>query len=228
MITLQKAGGIAALVEALTYIVGFAVIATLLNPGDTEGWSQAQKLSFLLERKTFFQLWTLFIYVVFGVTLVVLAIALHERCKAKAEALMSIATAFALIWAGLVIASGMVASVGLETVARLHAHDVAQAVAAWAVIGSIQDGLGGGVEVVGGLWVLLISAVSLRSSALPKFLCYLGVAVGLAGILTVAPPLAELSAVFGLGQILWFAWIGVLMLRREDAQHQASPTGAST
>jgi hypothetical protein len=44
----------------------------------------------------------------------------------------------------------------------------------------------------------------------------LGVAVGTAGILTVAPPLTEVGAVFGLGQILWFAWIGVLMLRRMD------------
>lgn len=55
-----------------------------------------------------------------------------------------------LIWAGLVIASGMVASVGLEAVATLHAKDVAQAVTAWVAIAAIQDGLGGGVEIVGG------------------------------------------------------------------------------
>lgn len=217
MISLQKAGGVAALLAALAYVIGFAVIATLLNPGNTEGWSQAQKLSFLLERKTLFQTWTLFIYVVFGVVLVVLAVALHERFKTKAGALAPIATSFGLIWAGLVISSGMVASVGLETVAKLHSQDVAQAVSAWAVIAAIQDGLGGGVEIVGGLWVLLISAASLHSRALPTLLGYLGVAVGMAGILTVAPPLSELGAVFGLGQIPWFAWIGALMLRREDA-----------
>jgi hypothetical protein len=218
MVTLQKAGGIAALLEALAYVVGFAVIATLLNPGNTAGWSQAQKLAFFLERKTIFQVWTIFIYVLFGVALVVLAVALHERFKPKAAALMPIATSFGLIWAGLVIASGMVASVGLETVAKLHPQDVAQAVSAWAVIGAVQDGLGGGVEIVGGLWVLLISVASLRSSALPRLLNYVGVVIGMAGILTVAPPLSELGAVFGLGQILWFAWIGVLMLRRDDAQ----------
>lgn len=228
MVTLQKAGGIAALVEALAYVVGFTVIATLLNPGNTEGWSQAQKLSFLLERKTLFQMWTLFIYVVFGVVLVVLAVALHERLKTKAEALMPIATSFGLIWAGLVISSGMVASVGLEMVAKLHSHDVAQAVSAWAVIGTVQDGLGGGVEIVGGLWLLLISTASLRSSALPRILSYLGIAVGMAGILTVAPPLSELGAVFGLGQILWFAWIGVLMLRREDAPPAVAADAAAS
>ena len=217
MSTLQRAGGVAALVEAVAYVIGFAVIATLLNPGDTEGWSQAQKLAFVLERKAMFQTWTLFIYVVFGVALVVLAIALHERLKTEARALMPIATSFGLIWAGLVISSGMVASVGLETVAKLQAQDVAQAVSAWVVIGAVQDGLGGGVEIVGGLWVLLISAVALRSGALPKLLGYLGVVVGMAGVVTVAPPLGEFGAVFGLGQILWFSWIGVLMLRRDDA-----------
>jgi hypothetical protein len=218
MITLQKAGGIAALVEAVAYVVGFTVIATLLNPGQTDTWSQAQKLSFVLERKAIFQMWTMFIYVVFGISLVVLAVALHERFKINSLALMSIATSFGLIWAGLVIASGMVASVGLETVAKLHSQDVAQAVAAWAVIGAVQDGLGGGVEIVGGLWVLLISASALLSGALPRLLGYFGVVVGMAGILTIAPFPRELGAVFGLGQIIWFAWIGVLMLRGNKAE----------
>lgn len=214
MPSLQKAGGIAALVEASAYMVGFVVLATLLNPGSTEGWTPAQKLSFVLERKTIFQAWTLFIYVVFGVVLVPLAVALHERLKADAPALMQVATSFALIWAGLVIASGMVASVGLEAVAALHAKDVAQAASTWVVLGAVQNGLGGGLEIVGGLWVFLISLASRKSTALPKVLTYLGFIVGLAGILTVVPALGELGAVFGLGQILWFAWIGLIMLRK--------------
>ncbi len=214
MITLQKAGGIAALVEALLYIAGFAVMATLLNPGSTEGWSPAQKLSFVLESKTLFQIWTTCIYVIFGAVLVVLAVALHERLKTGSSGLMSVATPFGLIWAGLVISSGMVASVGLEAVAKLHSLDVAQAVTLWAAIAAVQDGLGGGVEIVGGLWVLMISTASLHSSALPRPLAYLGFAVGTAGVVTVVPSLDELGAVFGLGQILWFAWMGVCLLRR--------------
>jgi len=35
MFNQQKAGGIAALVEAAAYVVGFVVMATLLSPGDT-------------------------------------------------------------------------------------------------------------------------------------------------------------------------------------------------
>ncbi len=213
MFNLKKAGGFAALFEALAYIVGFAVMATLLNPANSEGWNSAQKLSFILEKKAIFQSWTLFIYVAFGIALVVLAVALHEQLKEKSPELLKVATPFGLIWAGLVIASGMVASVGLETVAAMHAKDAAQATAAWVVIDAIHNGLGGGVEVVGGVWVLLISAASLQAARFPKALGYLGVVVGLAGILTVVPMFKDLAAVFGISQIFWFAGVGFVLLR---------------
>ena len=217
MFNLQKAGGIAALFETLAYVVGFSVMATLLNPGNTEGWSSAQKLAFVLERKPLFQTWTIFIYVAFGIALVVLAVALHERLKDKSLDLMKIATPFGFIWAGLVIASGMVASVGLEAVAATYSRDVAQATSTWVVIDTIQNGLGGGVEIIGGVWVLLISAASLRCAVFPKALGYVGILVGLAGVLTVVPMLKDLAAVFGISQILWFAWTGIIMLRRDHS-----------
>ncbi|MBD8527062.1 DUF4386 family protein [Pseudomarimonas arenosa] len=214
---LQKAGGAAAIINALLYVIGFAVMATVLNPGSTESWSAAERLSFVLERKVLFQAWTTLIYVVFGLVLVVLAAALHERLKAASAHLMQITTAFGLIWSGLVIASGMVGSVGLEAVASLHATDPTRALSTWTAIGAVQNGLGGGVEVVGGLWVLLISQVARGAQGLPKALAYFGFVVGIAGLLTIAPPLAELGAVFGITQIVWFAWLGMVMLRRPIA-----------
>lgn len=217
MLNLQKAGGIAAMIEALFYILGFAVLATLLNPGDVDGWSSLQKLAFILERKAIFQAWMIGIYVVFGLLLVVLSVALHERFKAHSLGLMQVATAFGLIWAGLVIASGMVAVIGLDAAATLHGKDAAQAALLWSVIGTLQEGLGGGVEIVGGLWVLLLSVVAMRSRVLPAALNYVGLAVGLAGVLTMIPWLGDLAVIFGLGQILWFAWIGALMLRRANS-----------
>ena len=213
MINLQKAGGIAALIQALAYIMGFAIIATYLNPGDTESWSSLQKLIFVLERKTGFQLWMIFIYVVFGIALVVLAVAIHERLKEHSSALVQVATPFGLIWAGLVIASGMVASVGMESAAALHAKDAGQAASLWLAVGVVQKGIGGGVEIVGGLWMLLISFAALRLNEFTKALNYLGMLVGIAGLLTIAPRLTELGAAFGLGQILWFIWIGLLLIR---------------
>jgi len=209
-------GGLAALIEAGMYIAGFTVMFGLLAPDNAADLDSVQKLAFLVERQAIFQTLHLLIYVAFGIFLVVLTVALHERLKARAAALMQMATAFGLIWAGLVIASGMVANIGLETVAGIYLEDPAQATLVWLAIGAVQNGLGGGVEIVGGLWVLLISCAALRSQQLPKLLNMIGLFVGAAGLLTAIPGLTDLGAVFGLGQILWFLWLGVFMLRHSQ------------
>lgn len=210
---LQKAGGMAAIVEALAYIVGFAVMFTVLMPPNADTLSAGEKLAFMLGKQGIFQAWNLFIYVVFGVLLVVLSLALHERLLAREEALTKVATAFGLIWAGLVIAAGMISITGLLAAAKLHSIDPVQATTLWQTVSAVQEGVGGGIELVGGLWVILVSWSALRQGAFPRWLNYLGLAVGLAGILTIIPPLKELGALFGLGQIAWFAWLGVVMLR---------------
>lgn len=215
MVSLQKAGGIAALLEGLAYIIGFVVMGTLLNPGNTQGWSAAQRLAFVLERKGFFEAWVLFVYVGGGLLLVVLTAALHERLKAKSAELMKVATPFGFIWAGHVLASGLVESAGLNALAKLHAQNPEQAVTVWKALGPIQNGLGGYIEIVGGVWMLLISVVGLRSSQLSRALGYLGLGVGVAGVLSVVTPLREgATMAFGISQIVWFLWIGIHMWRR--------------
>jgi hypothetical protein len=79
-------------------------------------------------------LWYLTIYVVFGVFLVVLSLALYERLKAGSPAVAQTATAFGIIWAGLVIASGMVANVGTGVVVDLYSRDPAQAASLWLAV----------------------------------------------------------------------------------------------
>jgi hypothetical protein len=53
----------------------------------------------------------------------------------------------------------------------------------------------------------------LRAGQLPKALNWLGAMVGGAGLVTALPGLGELGAVFGLGLIVWFVWLGIVMLR---------------
>ena len=212
---LQKLGGIAALIEAALYITGFALFLTVLDPSGYDG--HVQKVAFLADNQVASYIANLLIYVVFGVVLVVLVLALHARLKKGSPAIMQTATAFGLIWAGLVIASGMIANIGNSTVVGLFSENQDQAVALWLAIVTVQEALGGGNEIVGGLWVLLLSWAALRAGKLPKVLNYLGVLVGLAGILTVVPAFDVLMDVFGLGQIVWFAWLGIVMLREDPS-----------
>ena len=212
---LQKLGGIAALIEAALYVTGFALFLTILDPSGYVG--HVQQVAFLADNQVASYIAYLLIYVVFGVVLVVLVLALHARFKNDSPAIMQTATAFGLIWAGLVIASGMIANIGNSTVVGLFSENQDQAVSLWLAIITVQEALGGGNEIVGGLWVLLLSWAALRAGKLPKVLNYLGVLVGLAGILTVVPAFDVLMDVFGLSQIVWFAWLGIVMLRENPS-----------
>lgn len=209
---LQKIGGVAALIEAATFVVGFVLLVTLLAPTAAVDVDPGQSVAFLVDNQAIIYIWNIIIYVVFGVLLVVLALALYERLKVASTAMMQTATAFGLIWAGLVIASGMVANIGLGAVVDLYGKDPAQAASVWLAIDAVQNGLGGGNEIVGGIWVLLVSLAALRGG-LPRALNYLGVVIGMAGIITLVPALEMIGAIFGLGLIVWFVWLGIVMLR---------------
>jgi hypothetical protein len=209
---LKKVGGIAALYEAVAYVVGIVVFLLVLDySGVVE---PAQKLTLLVDNHAILYMMNLFVYVVFGIFLVVLALALHERLKTSSPAIAEIATALGLIWAGLVMASGMVANIGAGVVVDLYGRDPAQAASVWLAIDSVVEGIGGGNEIIGGLWTLLVSWAALRTRTLPRALNYIGIVVGAAGILSAVPSLGEAGGmVFGFGQIVWFVWLGVVLLR---------------
>jgi hypothetical protein len=212
MRNLQKAGGIAALYEAAAYIVGMVVYLVVLDYANVV--DIGQKMAMLVENESVLYIMNVLIYILFGAALVVLTLALHDRLRVGSPALSQVAAGFGLIWAGLVIAAGMVANIGTGVVVDLFAQNAAQAETVWLAVEVIYDGLGGGNEIVGGLWTLLVSWAALRSAALPRFLNYLGVLVGAAGVVSAIPMLAEIGGmVFGLGQIVWFVWLGIVMLR---------------
>ena len=229
MNNVQKFGGVAALIEAATFVIGFGLFSTVLAPAMLgSDVNPGQKVAFLADNQAIIYVSNLILYLVFGVFLVVLALALYERLKAGASAIVQVATAFGLIWAGLVIASGMIANIGTGIVVDLYAKDPAQAGLVWLAVEAVADGLGGGNEIVGGVWVLLISWAALRAGGLPRVLNYLGLVIGMAGIVTVVPALGELGAVFGLGLIVWFVWLGIVMLRSSlnaVALHPATQMG---
>jgi hypothetical protein len=69
--------------------------------------------------------------------------------------------------------------------------------------------------------VLSVSLVILRSGVLPKALGWLGAGIGVVGLASVVPALHEISVAFGLGAIVWFAWLGVVLLRRPPMRESA-------
>ncbi|APV43613.1 hypothetical protein Dform_00250 [Dehalogenimonas formicexedens] len=218
MNNLQKFGGFAALYMALAYLAGMIIFFAVLDfPSITDA---GQKVASLVENQWIIFSTNLLMYVFFGVFLIVLSLALYNRLKSGAQSLMQLAASIGIIWAGSLIASGMVANAGIDPVVGLYATDPGQAALTWQGIESVANGLGNGNgEILGGLFTLLVSLAALRTGGFPKALNIIGIVVGAVGIISVVPGATDsMVGLFGLGQIVWFVWLGILLLRNKMSQ----------
>lgn len=212
----QRVGGMAAIYLALAYI---AAMPFFLLVVDYQGaTTAAQKVALIVSNYASMYAMYLVTYVVFGLALGVLALALYDRLKATAPATARAATAVGLLWAVALVTSGMVFNYGMTSIVSLAKTDMASAQLVWQGIEPVAQGLGGaGGEILGGLWVLLVSGIALRGRALPKAVCVLGLVIGAAGIVSVVPALNAAAYLFGLLQIVWFVWVGVSLMRTKTA-----------
>lgn len=208
MNNLQRVGGVAAIIEAVIYISAFIYFGVFWDFPTSV--TTIEKFAFLSNNQLILSIVNLTMYVIFGVFLALLVLAIHQRLKVSVENLSQLAAVFGFVWVVLVIASGMIANIGLAAAIELSGKDAEQAMTLWIVINTIVEGLGGGNEVVGGLWVLLLSVAALKSNEFSKALNIFGLFIGLMGILTIYPA-DVLTEIFGLGQIVWFSWVGLFM-----------------
>jgi len=219
MKTLQKFGGFSALYLAAAYLVGMIGFLTVVNVSGVA--DPVQQVALMADNLAFLYIMYLIVYVVWGIFMVVLALALYERLKANSPAIMQTATVFGIFWGCVILLSGMIQNAGMQTVIDLYGKDPAQAVTIWLTIDSVLGGLAGSNEAIGGIWILLLSWAALRTGAISKVLNYLGVVVGAAGIISIVPALDIFIYIFALGQIVWFIWLGIVLLRSNPAQADA-------
>src|SRR5512138_382489 len=124
MKTLQKSGGFAALYLAVAYLIGMIIFLAVLDyPSITD---PAQKVAVVVKMPMVIFSTNLLMYVFFGGFLIVLSLALYDRLKSSAPAIMQVGTVSGIVWAGSLIASGMNANTGIAPVVALYAKDPAQ------------------------------------------------------------------------------------------------------
>jgi hypothetical protein len=214
MKTLQKAGGISALVCAGTYILALGLLTTVLPPMADGSLAFDQFITFFLSHQALIFVWHFAMYLVNGTFLALLVLALYQRLNTDAPALALAAACFGLLWTGLVFASGFITLYGWEVIGGLSSTDPAQAATLRLVVDTITIGIDHSDRFLGGLWVLLTSWAALRTGQLSRPLNFLGLVIGIAGIISsVAPALNELGYAFGVGVIVWWIWLGVVLLR---------------
>jgi hypothetical protein len=212
MKTLQKFGGFAALYLAAAYLVSMIGFLTVVNVSGVA--DPVKQVALMADNLAFLYIMYIIVYVVWGIFMVVLALAIYERLKANSPAIMQTATVFGIFWGCVIIVSGMIQNAGMQNVVDLYGKDPAQAGTVWLTIDSVLGGLAGSNEAIGGIWILLLSWAALRKGEFSRVLNYLGVMVGVAGIISIVPALVEIFvAIFAMGQIVWFIWLGIVMLR---------------
>ena len=217
---MAKAGGYAAIGMALCYIsVAVIFFGLLAVPA---GLDSLGRLQFYLQQEYSLVAigWGMG-YLLFAVLLAILLQALQQALPAKHCAAAGLAERFGNVWLVLMMASGMVALISMDMTLRLLDSSTEQALALYNTGNLLKHALGGGIELVGGLWVLLLSIAGLQLQRFAKALHLLGLVVGSLGILTVLHTVPYLKDAFGISQLIWFSWLGVILLR----QHSNSASG---
>jgi hypothetical protein len=120
MTNLQKIGGIAALIGAATNIFALVTYVTLLTPIGYGSDDPGQVVAFLADNQAIMRVWYIIIYLVLGVSLIFLSLALYERLKVGSPALAQAVTTFGLIYAVLVIVVGTLEISTLQQPFRLQ------------------------------------------------------------------------------------------------------------
>ena len=222
----QKTGGVAALYIALALLAAIPYFLLIVDyPGAS---TAADKVGLIVDHYPSLYAMYLASYVVFGLALGLVALAVWDRLRTAAPSTARAATWVGLVWAGTLVASGLVFTYGLTTIEALAAADEAQAAATWQAVEPVALALGGaGGELLGGLFVLLVGVAVLQGGGLPRVLAWLGAAIGIVGLVSVVPALRDLGIAFGLLQIVWFAWLGVVLLRSEASPARAPQQAAS-
>ncbi|RPJ65805.1 hypothetical protein DRW07_13405 [Alteromonas sediminis] len=199
----------------ICYIVMFLVFGVALSipPTATVG----EKIAFIESQQSLISFAYIAGYLLFGCLLLVAVQATHRRLNMVPSHLLNTASIFGYIWVVLMFGAGMTALVGMNTMLSLNAKGSPYSDTLFYVYTTVTNGLGGGIELVGGMWVLLISLYGLQQAQSEKRLHTVGLVVGTLGILTLFQSVAEIKAAFGLSQIAWFIWMGYVLLK--DTTH---------
>jgi len=208
----MRAGGFAALYVAAAYLAAIVYFVFLVDyPGAT---NPKDKVALIVDHHTSMYLMHLISFEAVALALIVVTLAVYEHLQAQARTTIMVASVFGLVRAGLLLASVMVFAHGMTVVVDQQATDTHQAAATWQAIETVADGLGGtGGDVLLGLWLLLVSWVALRSRVFPRALNGLGLGVGVAALVSLAPGLGFLEVVVGLLLIVWFLGFGLTTAR---------------
>lgn len=214
MNSLRMAGATSALLMAFIYLLGFTIFFLALDPG--RDLTRDESIQFLNENRLIVLPTMFVLYVLAGFILLILVQSLAGEVKDRVPWQSQTALIIGSIWCVMVIVAGFVYLTGMQAVFSLYPENAEQASALALMVNTVFESLGGGNELIGGVWTVLISCLLLNVTPDYKILHFFGIVVGIAGVVSIVPILAEAATLFGLGQIFWFIGLGVRFLKMKN------------
>jgi len=206
MTLFKKLAAISAVYGGLSYIGGIFVYLQLLKYDSVS--TAGEQLSIIGNNPVLVHITTLHIYVIFSFGIILLATYLYLKLKDQQQVLGLFSLVSGVIWSTLLIASGFI-TMGV-TALLMNGTPVSELAAAWQAIDIVSNALGGGNELIGGVFTGLVSLALYKAHYSSLATSLLGTVVFIGGIISALPYLADVGiGIFVISQILWFftlAW----------------------
>ena len=209
---LKPLAGAAFIGMALCYITLFAIYGAVLStPADV---STAEKIAYLIENKGLFNFTYILGYVLFACLLCFCVYVVGGLYQQVSKPAMAMATLFGYFWVVVLLCTGMIGISSSELIASLSTTNPAAAEVIYYARVLLIESLGGGIEFIGGVWMLILGAVSWRNGLLSKALTIFTLVKAAIGILTLFCADSILRDLFGITGIIWFIWMGIAMIKK--------------
>jgi hypothetical protein len=197
---------------ALAYVSGIIIFIIVLRYPELT--SDIDKLKMIVEMKSAVFATNIFLYVLFGPILVLFILFLKSQLRNNGTLLIEFSSTIGFIWAGSLVASGMISNAAIKPLAELLNESPEKAVHLWKILDSIPTGLGNGNgEILGGLMTLGFGIAMLMEADFNRGLGIFGILVGVIGIISLIPSLVDLCVVFGILQLVWFVLTGFSIIK---------------
>jgi hypothetical protein len=206
-------GALSGFYLALSYLVGIIIFLVILKYPEITNSIDKVKALHDYKFTTFFT--NVLMYILFGPVFIAFIISLKSRFCEYKSALFDFSAIIGYIWAGCLVASGMVANAGIEPVLAIYNNDIERASKLWEIIDTISMGLGNGNgEILGGIFTLSFSIFALKNELLNKIINIFGIIIGFIGIVSLLPMLNDFGGIFGITQMIWFICIGISFIKK--------------
>lgn len=166
--------------------------------------SPEQVLASLLLDVILFLSWHVIVYFVYGLSLLLLTISIFMLAvKREPEKAIAVLVVGAL-WSGFMLISGGVSVETIHKVAELYPHNSEAAIHLWLTMKVVLESVGGGNELIGAVWVLLVSQLFNGTNYWLKATRNAGFLIAIVGLGTLLDKSEVCTSLFGVSLLLWF------------------------